>query len=114
MFRALVGLACVGLLCLPVAAQRVVQIKGDPAAVAEGNTGFAVDLYGKLATEKGNHSVKRAVEGTKQRVWVVAPGRLVEAAGGAAARPARAALPVTPPTAEELAALAGGYEEGVV
>src|SRR5262245_20316873 len=30
------------------------QLKGDPAAVVEGNTAFAVDLYGRLAAEPGN------------------------------------------------------------
>jgi hypothetical protein len=66
-----------------------------------------------LATEGSNNSVKRTIEGGKQRVWVVAPGRLVEAADGAGARPGGAALPVPPPTADELAALTD-YEEGVV
>jgi serpin B len=40
------------LISLPALAQ--VQIKGDPAAVVEGNNGFAVDLYRQLDKEKGN------------------------------------------------------------
>ena len=37
---------------VPALAQ--VRIKGDPAAVVEGNNGFAVDLYRQLDNEKGN------------------------------------------------------------
>src|SRR5262245_43573791 len=54
MFRLLIGMACVGLLGASATAQRPVQIKGDAAAVAQGNNEFAVDLYGRLAADKGN------------------------------------------------------------
>ena len=39
---------------LAVPALGQVRIKGDPAAVVEGNNGFAVDLYRQLDKEKGN------------------------------------------------------------
>jgi serine protease inhibitor len=39
---------------LPGSAQLPAKLKGDPAAVVEGNNGFAADLYGQLAKEPGN------------------------------------------------------------
>src|SRR5437667_12811304 len=54
MFRSIIGIACLAVFSLTALAKPAVQIKGDAAAVAEGNNAFAVDLYGRLAAEEGN------------------------------------------------------------
>src|SRR5262245_38354168 len=41
------------LVCAPAAAQRE-QVKGDLAAIVDGNNGFATELYARLADKPGN------------------------------------------------------------
>jgi serpin B len=54
MRRVFLSASLLALVPLAAPAQVVSKVKGDVAEVVEGNNGFALDLYGKLAAEPGN------------------------------------------------------------
>src|SRR6267142_6661600 len=53
MQRLMLATICALALTLPAPTQPT-KLKGDPAAVVDGNTAFAADLYAQLAKDKGN------------------------------------------------------------
>src|SRR5207237_8983854 len=52
--RLMLATICTLALTLPAPAQPAIKLKGAAAAVVDGNTAFAGELYAQLAKDKGN------------------------------------------------------------